>query len=109
MPHPTQWFVPSQAILGRFQDEIDALPPVSRLPSAPPARPPGPAAGAGPQRTADRRELLAPFALRDWCHARPDWAGPAVAVAGEDWIPSGQLDRVAAKGRGPGKRVGGPW
>jgi hypothetical protein len=103
-PDPTN----PQAILGGFQDEIDALPPVSYFPSSLSPRPPGPAAGAGPQRTADQRELLAPFALRDWCHSRPNGAGPALGVAAEEWIPAGQLDRVAAKGRGPGRRVGRP-
>jgi hypothetical protein len=90
-------------MLGGFQADIDALPPLSRLP--PPAPPPGPASGSGQQPSQGARELLAPFALRDWCHALPDRPGPAAAVAGEDWIPAGQLDRVAAKGRGPGRRV----
>ena len=89
-------------MLGSFQADIDSLPPLTLFPL-----PTGPASGFGPQHARGVRALLAPFALRDWCRLRPDWAGPALRLAGEEWIPTGQLDLVAAKGSGPRRRVSG--
>ena len=42
-------------------------------------------------------ELLAPFALRDWC-ACGFADTPVLPLAAEDWIPAGQLERVVGKG-----------
>ena len=96
----------SQDMLGGFQADIDSLPPVSFLPPMPLPAGPGPADGVGSPRPPTLDELLAPFALRDWC-ARGTAGAPFPPLAAEDWIPAGQLGRVAAKG-GEERQVGLP-
>ncbi len=87
-------------MLGKFQADIDALPPLSILPAPPPR--PGPASGTGQEGGQGASELLAPFTLHDWCSAQ---SGQVAAVAAKDWIPKSQLDRIAARGRNPRRRV----
>ena len=82
-----------QGMLGGFQAHIAGLPPVSFILPLRPESIPGPADGAYPQRQVTLRELLAPFAQRDWCSSQR----PPPPVAAEDWISKEQLDWLMAK------------
>jgi hypothetical protein len=76
---------------------MDSLPTASILPDSPSHLFPAAVGGSSWHSTPSVAELLAPFALRDWCASRP--AGePAQLIEARDWIPAEQLEWVASDG-----------